>query len=383
MVREITLFTETVIDGQYANWPNEETYEEPVIIGHILKGWDFDWENTPITEDTDIYAIWEKVQMNISINHNNISFMGDSENTPTEISFWASTVNGNEKLPEGVTLTFEELLNGKQPIRYTEIGETTTDGKNVKTIKVLYNDDFSRRYLRVKAVTNKYGGMESDVIELMQEKHPDVYNLEIQSETNTMLLPIDAEPQIVYRTPSFVSTKNNEFYNDVVMELDSSCDWINNVDRVDGSDNELSFQFYVSSFPEDLDPSVGRHTTARIIQNGGNEMNLEIQQIMDVEGIRLFFVMKNDSGFDASLGVTASTTPSGETIEITTTTVLHSGESETISKIVGTEYEYETIDAHPLICTVNNVIDDPQNFTIESVELIDGISINIRFCPPE
>ena len=51
-------FEESVLPGQKANWPNTSGYTEPTKAGYVFAGWDFDWENTPITRNTDIHAKW-------------------------------------------------------------------------------------------------------------------------------------------------------------------------------------------------------------------------------------------------------------------------------------------------------------------------------------
>lgn len=49
---------EWVSRGEKANWPNTDNYIEPTKTGYIFAGWDFDWQNTPITGNTDIHALW-------------------------------------------------------------------------------------------------------------------------------------------------------------------------------------------------------------------------------------------------------------------------------------------------------------------------------------
>lgn len=148
--------TELVTDGGYANWPNESTYVEPVKDGEALIGWDYDWEIEPITEDKTIQAIWEPVIINISVNNSQVSYEGET----IEISYWASTTHSNVMLPNGVELQTVSI-QGETPISYTEESVSIVDGKNVKTIRINQNMLQSNRYLRLKAVTTKYGGMES------------------------------------------------------------------------------------------------------------------------------------------------------------------------------------------------------------------------------
>ena len=58
---EMRIFnTEYVANGNKAIWPTTEDYEEPTKPGYMFVGWDFDWRNTPITQNTDIHAIWMK-----------------------------------------------------------------------------------------------------------------------------------------------------------------------------------------------------------------------------------------------------------------------------------------------------------------------------------
>lgn len=51
---------EYVANNHKANWPNTAEYSIPTKEGYLFVGWDFDWENTPIIQDTDIHAIWMK-----------------------------------------------------------------------------------------------------------------------------------------------------------------------------------------------------------------------------------------------------------------------------------------------------------------------------------
>jgi len=51
---------EYVANNHKANWPNTAEYSIPTKEGYLFVGWDFDWETTPIIQDTDIHAIWMK-----------------------------------------------------------------------------------------------------------------------------------------------------------------------------------------------------------------------------------------------------------------------------------------------------------------------------------
>lgn len=60
--KEMRIFNiEYVSSGSKAIWPTTDSYFEPTKPGgYLFNGWDFDWQNTPITKNTDIHAKWIK-----------------------------------------------------------------------------------------------------------------------------------------------------------------------------------------------------------------------------------------------------------------------------------------------------------------------------------
>lgn len=168
---------ELVDDGKKAKWPLEAEYKEPIKKGYVFDGWDFDWENTAVTDavpsNHEIHAKWDKIAKIVAeANHTVIKSEGDSESDPTKMYYYILTENG-KYLYSGVEFEKVEIDSNEKEIVFKngELSETVENDKNVKTGIVIENDSDLPKYYRFKAVTSSnspYGAMVSDVIEIVQ-----------------------------------------------------------------------------------------------------------------------------------------------------------------------------------------------------------------------
>ena len=159
--------TETVEQGNKANWPNQSDYVEPTRKGYLFNGWDYDWKNKVITEDTDIHPVWDKYTVIADANRTLISGEGDNNTDPTKMFYYLRTDSG-KVIPDDVTFEKVALSSDELEIQFTDNGTAKEDNKNVKKITVKENDVNKNRYYRFKAKYSKDGGVYSDVCELRQ-----------------------------------------------------------------------------------------------------------------------------------------------------------------------------------------------------------------------
>ena len=159
--------TETVEQGNKANWPNQPDYVEPTRKGYLFTGWDYDWKNKVITEDTDIHPVWDKYTVIADANRTLISGDGDNSTDPTKMFYYLKTDSG-KVIPDNVTFEKVALSSDELEIQFTDNGTAKEDNKNVKKITVKENDVNKDRYYRFKAKYSKDGGVYSDVCELRQ-----------------------------------------------------------------------------------------------------------------------------------------------------------------------------------------------------------------------
>ena len=159
--------TEMVDQGNKANWPNQSDYVEPTRKGYLFNGWDYDWKNKVITEDTDIHPIWDKYTVIADANRTLISGEGDNNTDPTKMFYYLRTDSG-KVIPDDVTFEKVALSSDELEIQFTDNGTAKEDNKNVKKITVKENDVNKDRYYRFKAKYSKDGGVYSDVCELRQ-----------------------------------------------------------------------------------------------------------------------------------------------------------------------------------------------------------------------
>ena len=159
--------TEMVDQGNKANWPNQSDYVEPTRKGYLFNGWDYDWKNKVITEDTDIHPVWDKYTVIADANRTLISGEGDNNTDPTKMFYYLRTDSG-KVIPDDVTFEKVALSSDELEIQFTDNGTAKEDNKNVKKITVKENDVNNDRYYRFKAKYSKDGGVYSDVCELRQ-----------------------------------------------------------------------------------------------------------------------------------------------------------------------------------------------------------------------
>ena len=175
------LHNEKVIDGgNKARWPYTQDYVEPTKDGYMFKGWKYDGqvysppfnnESTnpfgPITQDTVIRTVWDKVSIFADVNHSIISGNGDTDTDLTKLYSWIKSESGTVILND-IVLEEVPLDSGMQRISFEEKGSGVEDNKNVTKKKALPNTVNIPKYYRFKAKTDKYGGLQSNVIEIQQ-----------------------------------------------------------------------------------------------------------------------------------------------------------------------------------------------------------------------
>ena len=159
--------TEMVEQGNKANWPNQPDYVEPTRKGYLFTGWDYDWKNKVITEDTDIHPVWDKYTVIADANRTLISGDGDNSTDPTKMFYYLKTDSG-KVIPDNVTFEKVALPSDELEIQFIDNGTAKEDNKNVKKIIIKENDVNKDRYYRFKARYSKDGGVYSDVCELRQ-----------------------------------------------------------------------------------------------------------------------------------------------------------------------------------------------------------------------
>lgn len=181
------IYRENVVDGEKANYPYEEVYEQPTKIGYLFYGWKFNnviykpqdyatpQQNPfgPIRSETTISAIWDKITVICECNHSIIAGEGDKDTDLTKITFYA--VHSQGTITQSVTLEQMPIDSGQSPIIYTQVGiDSVVDGKNVRTIKVAENQNFSTQlYAKFRACYNPSGSqpLYSEPIEIIQLKN--------------------------------------------------------------------------------------------------------------------------------------------------------------------------------------------------------------------
>lgn len=137
---EMRIFnTEYVVNGNKAVWPTTEDYEEPTKPGYMFVGWDFDWRNTPITQNTDIHAIWMKKCIppvdNYGSEHpldgpNDLGFSPDGDVVTDGVRCNIETLEATS-LAEWITVTKIMTPNGnfKGALRYDIAANTSTENR--------------------------------------------------------------------------------------------------------------------------------------------------------------------------------------------------------------------------------------------------------------
>ena len=376
---------EQVKEGQKANWPNEQNYEseKPTKNGYLLKGWDYDWENQPITQDTDIHPIWDKVNIHASTNvEGDIDFIGDSSNY-TELNYWASTLSG-DLITNGINFEEVELNENELKIIFDDYGEFIVNNKRVKRLKAQPNNEYEPRFYRFKAVTNNYGGMESGIVQLKQkpkEETPNNYVLQSTNQLNKMNIPIDS---CTINLSAYISTLNGEYYDDLTFESNES--WIqpNGIVTRGGQNTNIALiQADVLSLPSGQEYS-GRSTTITVKQNGvgGLSSNLEIiQKIDETETQAITFIVKNDDINNVNLQTIHITLDNNRQYSFLVGTDIASGNSITINEHINTYFLNKTLNpTTPLYGSLaNGTIINPDYLSINTTSLSANTTYTITY----
>ena len=179
-------------NGKKARWPYDTTLPNAELYntvmdnlkaqrqGSVFMGWKyngtiytepFDNEGSnpfgPITQNANIFGVWDSLKIHSDTNHVLISGDGDSESDLTKLYSWISNSSGTIIL-DNIVIEEVPLDAGMQRISFEDRGTSVENNKNVTKKKALANDVNIPKYYRFKATTTSYGGMESDVIEIEQ-----------------------------------------------------------------------------------------------------------------------------------------------------------------------------------------------------------------------
>lgn len=165
--------TEQVREGEKARYPFKSEYEEPTLDSYLFVGWKYkgtiyepnqyasEASNPfgPITENTDILAMWSQVRVFCIPDKTIIGYEGGQ----IKIMYYAVTsrvVTSNDVEKQ----FFPPRVN---PIQYRIDSDTEVSGQyRMCTINVTQNNDNEGRKLRVAAT---YKGVMSDVVEIYQQ----------------------------------------------------------------------------------------------------------------------------------------------------------------------------------------------------------------------
>ena len=164
--------TEQVREGEKARYPFKSEYEEPTLDSYLFVGWKYNgtiYEPNqyaseasnpfgPITENTDILAMWSQIRVFCIPDKTIIGYEGGQ----IKIMYYAVTsrvVTSND-----VEKNFTP--SGSNPI-YNIVSDTEVSGQyRMCTINVTQNSGDEGRKIRVVA---SYKGVKSDVVEIYQQ----------------------------------------------------------------------------------------------------------------------------------------------------------------------------------------------------------------------
>lgn len=179
-------------NGKKARWPYDTTLPNAELYNTVMEnvkaqkqgstfiGWKyngtiyrepFDNESSnpfgPITQNANIFAVWDKLTIHGDTNHSIIGGEGDSESDLTKLYTWITDGSGNVIL-DNIFIEEVPLDDGMQRIVFEDRGTAVENNRNITKKKAVANDVNIPKYYRFKAKTNSYGGLESDVIEIEQ-----------------------------------------------------------------------------------------------------------------------------------------------------------------------------------------------------------------------
>ena len=184
---------------------------------------------------------------------------------------------------ENIEIEDVELGQDELPIVFNQEYEREylDEGKKVKQVCVVENDCYEDRYYRFKVVTTQdspFHPMETEVLELRQNRRPDEYFLEYtQGQGDTKVIERRDATTIYF---SVDSVKNGVFFNELTFICNE--DWITPTGVVQQTGQKTAnIEGEVSALPEEL-WETGRTATITIIQNGsGNTLQIEVHQISE------------------------------------------------------------------------------------------------------
>ena len=177
-------------NGKKARWPYDTTLPNAELYNTVMEnvkaqkqgstfiGWKyngtiyrepFDNESSnpfgPITQNANIFAVWDRIEVFCQSNHGIIQGTGDEENDLTRITYWAQSATGTI-ISDNVTLENVSLEPDETIITFEDRGTSVVNNKNVKTIKVDENTSpTNQRFLKIRAC---YNGIYSDVLIIKQ-----------------------------------------------------------------------------------------------------------------------------------------------------------------------------------------------------------------------
>ena len=119
----------------------------------------------------------------------------------------------------------------------------------------------------------------------------DVYVLESQNSSNSLVIPVDAGTTSL---SAYISTKNGEYYDDLT--FDSSVTWIQPSGIVTNPSGNIAIigATIEALSDDDVKDNKSRSTTITVKQNGGKTADLEIIQRLSTNKIKIKIILKND-----------------------------------------------------------------------------------------
>lgn len=165
--------TEQVREGEKARYPFKSEYEEPTLDSYLFVGWKYkgtiyepnqyasEASNPfgPITENTDILAMWSQVRVFCIPDKTIIGYEGGQ----IKIMYYAVT----SRVVTSNDVEKQFIPPRVNPIQYSVVSDTEVSGQyRMCTINVTQNNDDEGRKIRVAAT---YKGVMSDVVEIYQQ----------------------------------------------------------------------------------------------------------------------------------------------------------------------------------------------------------------------
>lgn len=157
---------EKIREGKKTTWPLQSVYVAPSKKGFIFDGWDFNWQNDVIVENTKIHPIWDRVYVGVNINNVDI----DSNGGEVVIKYWlysnlGKRLNNNMEI---VRLSSEQHPTISREMSIENVRNSVENGVNVMRFNVPQNTIGESCVYLFKVICKNYGGLNSNTYEIIQ-----------------------------------------------------------------------------------------------------------------------------------------------------------------------------------------------------------------------